>query len=311
VNSKDLEYVLAISRTKNFSKAAELLFISQPALSQYITRLEQHLGVQLFFRSRLQVALTTAGTTFVNHASSILNQIQALEQSMRNFNLDKKYELSFGVSQFYGKHVLSPIITGLREKMPKYKISIIDGESHFLEEQIIMQKLDFGIFPEPIYNKEVNFMPIYDEKILFAFNKKNTVAKELLKTAYNGKTVDLSYYKDFPFILLKEGLKMQKLSLRICSAYGFRPQAVYQSENLDTVLALVEANYGVAFLPSTILRSYDPKKKDVLFYPIKSKYSSRTIGLAYLKDLYEEKFIKRLVNSAYYGINKAKEESKD
>ena len=72
MNSKDLEYVLAISRTKNFSKAAELLFISQPALSQYITRLEQHLGVQLFFRSRLQVALTTAGTTFVNHGIVII-----------------------------------------------------------------------------------------------------------------------------------------------------------------------------------------------------------------------------------------------
>jgi len=74
-------------------------------------------------------------------------------------------------------------------------------------------------------------------------------------------------------------------------------------------MALVEANYGVAFLPSTILRSFDPRKKNVLFYPIKSKYSSRTIGLAYLKDLYEGKFIKRLINAAYYGIEKAKQEA--
>jgi LysR family hydrogen peroxide-inducible transcriptional activator len=302
MNSKDLEYVLTISRTKSFSKAAELLFISQPALSQYITRLEQHLGVQLFFRSRLQIALTPAGTVFVNQASSILNQMQALEHSIRSFNQQRKYELSFGVSQFYGKHVLSPIISGLHEKMPKYKVNIIDGESRFLEEQILLQKLDFGIFPEPIYNKSINFMPIYQEQILFAFNQKNTAAKKMLKTAYNGKSVDLAYYKDFPFILLKEGLKMQKLSLRICSAYGFKPQAVYQSENLDTVYSLVESNYGVAFLPSTILRSIDQEKNHVLFYPIKSKYSTRTIGLAYLKDLYEEKFIQKLISAASFSI---------
>ena len=95
---------------------------------------------------------------------------------------------------------------------------------------------------------------------------------------------------------------MQKLSLKICSAYGFKPQAVYQTENLDTVYSLVESNYGVAFLPSTILRSIDQEKNSVLFYPIKSKYSFRAIGLAYLKDLYEEKFIKKLIAAATFGV---------
>ena len=303
MNSKDLDYVLTIAQTKNFSKAAELLYISQPALSQYINRLEASLGVQLFFRSRSQVLITPAGEEFARRAANIRHEIAALEHAMREFS-QRKQELSFGVSQFYGKHVLSSLITGLQQNMPQYHIKIIDGESHFLEELISQQKLDFGIFPSPIYNSGVTFAPIYEEQVLFAFNKKNASALRLLDTAWNGKSINLRYYKDFPFILLREGLKLQELSLHICEAYGFRPEAVYQSENLDTVYSLVANNYGVAFLPSTICHNLDSSKSDVLFFPVKSRYSSRFIGLAYLGGLYEEKFIKKIVNAAKSGIPK-------
>jgi len=297
MNSKDLQYVLAIAHTLNFSKAAASLYVTQPALSQAVNRLEQQLGVQLFFRSRTHVALTPVGEEFVRQAGVILDQINTLEYDMRHFGQVRQKELSIGVSQFYGKHFLSRLINGLQQCIPDYQIKIIEGESHFLESLIIQKRLDFGIFPAPIYDQNMSFAPVYEEKILFAFNKKNPQAMGLLQQAYNGKSIDLKYYKDFPFILLKEGLKLHDTANQICQAYGFQPQAVFQTENLDTVYSLVANNYGVAFLPSTILQSID-SDGDVIFFPVKSKYSSRPIGLAYLKGVHTEKFLADIISSA-------------
>lgn len=308
MDSRDLEYVLTVQQTKSFSKAAELLFVSQPALSQYIKRLEKRLGIELFYRNRTQVLLTPAGHVYVNHASSILKQIQSLENAMASFRREQKQELSFGVSQFYGKYLLTPLITIIHDIHPEYKVTIVDGESRFLEEQILSRKLHFGIFPAPTYNKQVEFSPIYEEKLFFAFNRQNTQAVEMLQTAWNGNYIDLYCYKDFPFVILRKGLKLQDLSKKLCTTFGFQPQAFYQSENLDTVYSLVNNNYGVSFLPSTMLHNLDRQKNNVLFFPIKSKYASRPIGLVYLRELHNAKLLTRLVTTFSTEMTRREEE---
>ena len=85
MNSKDLQYVLEIARTLNFSKAAASLYVTQPALSQAVNKLEKQLSVQLFFRSRSRVSLTPAGEKFVERARSIVEDINTLEYDMRHF----------------------------------------------------------------------------------------------------------------------------------------------------------------------------------------------------------------------------------
>jgi len=295
MNSKDLQYVLKIAEIKNFTKAAEQLYISQPALSQSLNRLERNLGVQLFLRSRTQVILTTAGIEFVNEAKKILEKMNSLEYNMHHFGNGQQTSISVGISQFYGKHLLSKIIGALKKIVPSYQIEIIEGESKFLENLISQGKLDFGIFPSPIYSKLVRFAPIYEEEILFSFNKKNVNAVKLLSNMCKGKSIDLSLYKEYPFIMLQEGLKIRVLADKICAAYGFIPKAVFESENLDTVYSLVSDNYGVAFLPSTILQSIDIYKTDVAFYPIKSKFSKRELGIAYKEDTNNDKLLNKIL----------------
>lgn len=303
MNSKDLQYIITIAETKNFSQAAKQLFVSQPALSQYVKRLEAGLGVQIFFRSHSQVVLTPVGEVFVREGSRILNELNNLEHELRHFSSESPQILSIGVSQFYGKHILSTLISQLKKTIPTYKIKIVEGESKFLENLIKNEQLDFGIFPAPIYNKNVCFAPIYEERILFALNKENKEATALVDRAFHGDGIDLNLYKDFPFILLQEGLKLRSRAAKICLAYGFTPQAVYETENLDTVLSLVENNYGVAMLPSTILKKIDQKKSKVAFYPIKSRYSKRNLGLVYKEGRYADVFLKKILDCAREGMN--------
>lgn len=283
MDSRDLEYVSAIARTGSFSQAARLLFISQPALSQYIRRLEARLGVPLFYRSRSRVELTAAGTFYVEKGNAILEKIRELEQSLQNWQQEAQKQLSIGVSQFYGKWFLTPFLENLQEQLPGYRIQIVDGESRFLETRILQRKLDFGLYPAPVTHKEVLFTPLGREEILFAFSEENREAMDRLSRALRPDgTVDLMAYRDFPFVLPKEGLKLHRTALQLCRHAGFQPKSVYQSENLDTVYSLINHNYGVGFLPDVLARNNDPRTNHVRFFSLRGRYRTRQIGLACL-----------------------------
>lgn len=284
MDSRDLEYVTAIARTGSFSQSARLLFISQPALSQYIRRLEKNLGVTLFYRSRSKVELTPAGAYYVKKGKAILQQMQELEQTIRHWQQEDQQQLSIGVSQFYGKWFLTPYLQDIQEMLPKYRIRIVDGESQHLELQMVQRKLDFAIFPEPVTHKEIRFLPLGKEEILFAFSEENPEAMALLPQAFHDGFLDLCHYQDFPFVLPKEELKMHKAALKICRHLGFQPQSVYSSENLDTVYSLINHNYGVGFLPDVIARNYNPQTNHVRFFHFRSRNNHRTIGLAFRED---------------------------
>lgn len=281
MDSRDLEYVLAIARTGSFSQAAQQLFISQPALSQYIKRLERNLDVTLFYRSRSRVELSPAGRFYVKQGEAILKSMRELEQAMRHWQQQETKELSIGVSQFYGKWFLTPYLQNIRQQLPGWKIRIVDGESQDLEIQMLQGKLDFGLFPAPTSHKETTFLPLGDEEILFAFSEENREAMDLLPRAQGKDGFDLALYQHFPFVLPREGLKMHRAALKICRQFGFQPQSNYSSENLDTVYSLVNHNYGVGFLPDVIAQNYDPRTNHVRFFHLKSRYNHRAVGLAY------------------------------
>ena len=281
MDSRDLEYVLTIAHTGSFSQAARQLFISQPALSQYIKRLEKNLDVTLFYRSRSRVELSPAGMFYVKQGEAILKAMQELEQTMRHWQQKETKQLSIGVSQFYGKWFLTPYLENIRQQLPGWQIRIVDGESRFLELQMLQGKLDFAIFPAPTSHREITFLPLGDEEILFAFSEENQEARDLLSRALTKKGIDLAFYQHFPFVLPKEGLKMHKAALKLCRQAGFQPQSVYSSENLDTVYSLVNHNYGVGFLPDVIAKNYDPRTNHVRFFHLKSRYNHRAVGLAY------------------------------
>lgn len=284
MDSRDLEYVMAIARTGSFSQGSQMLFISQPALSQYIRRLEKNLGVTLFYRNRNKVELSPAGAYYVKKGQAILRQMQDLEQTMRHWQQEEQRQLSIGVSQFYGKWFLTPYLQNIQKSLPQYQVRIVDGESRHLELLMIQRKLDFAIYPAPVVHQEIHFLPLGEEEILFAFSEENPEAMALLAQADKDGFLDLRYYRHFPFVLPKEGLKMHKAALNICRHLGFQPQSVYSSENLDTVYSLVNHNYGVGFLPDVIARNYNPRTNHVRFFHFKSRSNHRTIGLAFRED---------------------------
>jgi len=294
VDSRELQYVIVISEKGSFSEAAKYLSVSQPALSQYVRRVENRLGCDLFLRGSQGLRLTPAGVTFVKKGRVILSAISGLEKEMAAYRWGKKEGITVGASQFYGKYLLVPMLDVLRSTASDHHVEIIEGSSDHLEEEILKGRLDLAFFPEPIHHEDINFVPIYEEEVYFAHAAENKDATALIGHAWDGKSLNLAPFRDLPFVMLRKGLKFHDLTQRLCREYDFFPKAIYESDNLDTVYSLVSHNYGVAFLPSTLLPVLTKNDSNVRFYPLASKKAQRRIGIAYLGTRFKEKKMRTL-----------------
>lgn len=275
---KDLKYAQSLALYRSFSKAAAALFISQPALSQSIQRLESDIDVTLFLRDKTHVELTDAGHYFIDNSRLILENFDLFDKKIRSFSPSLKDTFTLGISQFYGRHLLSVLLESLAEDDLVHTPQIVEGESKFLENQIRQGNLDTGIFPEPIYSSGLLSFPLYREEIYLAINRNNTNAYQLAQQYANASDeVPLHYFAEYPFVLLKPKLKLRTLIDSICKEQYFLPKAIFETENLDTCLSLTESNYGISFLPSTVMDTY--KGQSVIFFKIHSKQKFRLMLL--------------------------------
>jgi LysR family hydrogen peroxide-inducible transcriptional activator len=253
---RDIQYVVTVAKELSFSKAAQKLFISQPALSQCIKKLERELNTPLFIRENNTVKLTSAGELFIKDGSEIINMSMRLKQGISNIANTMEENLRIGISPFYSNHYLPRIIPAFSRQYPSVKLDITEKHSVILEQLIINDEVDFCMIPLPITQKEIEYRPIYQEQILFAMPKNHVLNGYLTPAMSTGLPfIDLQLVKHEPFVFLKKEQKFTSMGLRLCSEAGFTPNIVFETMNWDTVNALVATGMGVGFVPEILVGS--------------------------------------------------------
>ena len=121
---QEMRYAVAVMEHRSFTKAADALFVSQPALSQSIGRLEHELNTILFIRDRNHLYPTQAGILFVEEAKRILQMADDLRETMRG--LCRTTTLSVGISNYYGQHYLPKIVPRFHEQCPEINVTFTE-----------------------------------------------------------------------------------------------------------------------------------------------------------------------------------------
>ena len=278
---KDIQYVLAIAEEQNFSKAAARLYISQPALSLCVQRLEREFETKLFFRGNNKVALTSAGRLFVEHGARIIEMNQQMKQRIYDVINFEQGSIKVGISQFYGRYYSPRLFRVYQQCYPGIRIEIREDFSNHLEEYILSGELDLCIIPAPLTHDGIAYEPLFQEEIYFAISKELDIAKKVPPNFSNNiPSIDLRLVKDLPFIMLKKHQKIRRISERICANAGFVPHIVFESQDLNTINNFISLNMGVGFVPDIIEKTSDVKDL-VDYYQIKSDVSTRTFMIAY------------------------------
>lgn len=157
-----LNYFLAVAREENFTRAAQMLHVTQPTLSRQIAQLEEELGVELFTRSNHNIILTESGMILKHRAQEMLSMAEKTRQELLQGDEELTGKICIGSGEFQSTRLLAQIISSFSEKHPLVQYEIYSGNAENVHDHIERGLLDIGLMAEPIDIRKYDFvsMPV-------------------------------------------------------------------------------------------------------------------------------------------------------
>jgi LysR family transcriptional regulator, benzoate and cis,cis-muconate-responsive activator of ben and cat genes len=270
-----LRYFLGVAEELHFSRAAEKLYITQPALSRQIQQLEGDLGVILFERDKRNVSLTTAGECLRIEAIKIMNQLDFVKKRVKLIHNGEEGELRVGHPGSAIHSVLPKILLEIQRKFPKIRTILSEEIENVLLNAIRDNKVDIGFVRESIIDAQFDSRIISSEFLAVVLPENHTINQE--------NFMDISQFKDEKFILTprQEGSVYYDKLIKLCERGGFFPNIIHESNYGATILRLVEHNLGISILPISYQTSMP---KGVKFIALKTIPETTNLSLVWLRD---------------------------
>lgn len=244
---RQLQYVIQIAKEKNFSRAAEKLHIAQPSLSQQLSKLEQEIGVLLFRRTTNSVELTQAGQVFVDKSQTILDAVEQLKQEMDDMAQMRRGRLVVGTLPITGSHILPLVLPVFGAQYPQIEVVLVEDTTSKLEQLTASGGTDISLLSLPLIDPSLSWEPFLEEEICLAVPPQHRLAGRQ-------DPIDIGELQEEPFIGLKRGQGFRQITVELCEQFGFTPQFVFESSNIETVQSLVAGGMGIAFVPQMLTR---------------------------------------------------------
>lgn len=240
--------LLKIIEVKSFTKAAELLGYTQPALSQMIASLEKELSIKLLYRSRYGIQLTPEGERLYPSIQNTVLQYEALQRTAAEINGLSSGIVRIGTVSSISCHWLPDIIHAFWQKHPNIQIVLHQGDYTSIPEWVRTGAVDFG-FVNPIAVKGLETTILKDGVFCAVLPKNHPLAKK--------KALVLNDLAEEPFILLEEGGYSEPLEA--FRAAGITPKVKLRVHDDYSILSMVEQGLGVSILAELVLHktSYD------------------------------------------------------
>ena len=257
---RQLEYFQMTGRLKSISKAAEQLRVAQPSVSIAIQKLEEELGIRLFDCSQRQIQLTAEGLIFAQRVNDILTRVSDSVTEMKDLRLLQKGSIKIGIPPMIGAFLFPHIFSQFRKQYPFLELSAIEGGSLTVQKLIEQGKLDIGIITRSPGASSLELLPITTGQLLVCLPLDHplTVLPQ----------IPFERLRDQPFILLKEDTFIRQIILAECDKYTFKPQIIFSSSQIETLIGLVEQGIGISFLFDALTHKHPTIKSRPLLHPI-------------------------------------------
>ena len=280
-NNLNLYYIFyTAAKHQNISLAAKELFISQPAVSKAISKLEENLQTPLFYRSSKGVRLTPEGEILYKQAE---NAFLALKSGEEQLNRRKELgmgQLSIGVSNTLCKYVLLPYLKDFIKEYPHIRISIECQSSYHTIEALRNGKVDIGLIGEP-ENKytDIEFLPV--KEIQDGFVTTESYLENLKKRTPAGNDSETLLSNAVLMMLDKDNLTRQYID-NCLKNYGLFNVQMIEVSSMDLLIDFVKINLGI----SCVIEDFVKKELEngtLIRFPLPFSIPKRNIGFASLK----------------------------
>ncbi|MCC8027784.1 MAG: LysR family transcriptional regulator [Clostridium sp.] len=298
-------YLDAVCKEQSFSRAAQRLYISQPALSITIKNFENEIGVQLFDRSNFPIQLTDVGVVYMEGVQRILAIEHELEVYIDDITELKSGKLILGAAHLFASHLIPRFIAQFSEKYPQLEIQLKEADMTTLQNLLLKGEVDIIVESAEFDDTIFNVVPLFEEQILLAVPLSDPInlslrscrlsLQDVLSNQHIGDSVPCVSFGAFskrPFLILEKGHDMRSRLLQACRENGFEPQICMVINQLMTAYNMVEQQLAAAFVSDTVVKLCG-KRENIAFYKIPQPV--RNINLVYRKNRYATKAMQEFI----------------
>ncbi|NTV47101.1 MAG: LysR family transcriptional regulator [Chlorobiales bacterium] len=167
-----------VARRLSFTKAAEELFITQPAVTKHIKELENHFKLSLFERNGNKVSLTPGGQLLLKHTESLLEISRQLEFELNLLNESHKGRLKLGASTTIAQYVLPPLLAKFHRMYKDVQLHMLNANTEQVEQALLRKEIDLGVIEGDSKRREIHYTPFATDEIILVSSTKNPLAKK-------------------------------------------------------------------------------------------------------------------------------------
>lgn len=249
MNTRIYRYLLAVADCKNISQAAQSCFISQPALTQHIKKMENQLGVSLFERKGNQMLPTAQGEIFLTTARRMLKLEQETLARIEELRQDTPVTYRIFVDIEMRNLLIEQILPKFLDTYPKVKPSLIAGDVQTAWDYLGSRFADVGVFP--LYGEcppAIDCISVEHSEYILLLPSGHPAADY-----FSAHGVDMQMLREETFILNQEFSSFYGLQQQILSYYHFSPARILHTHSMRSTVQMVLEGRGVSFFPNTIM----------------------------------------------------------
>jgi DNA-binding transcriptional LysR family regulator len=268
---KHLTSFIAVAEQLSFVRAADRLYLSQPALTGQIQRLEEDLGVQLLTRNRRSVKLTDAGKVFLVEARATLLRARQAADRAQKAARGEIGRLRIGFVSSAALEIVPGIVVAFRKQHPDITLDLMSLRTVSQVNKLISKTLDIGFLRLPLSNEQLRTTVIHREPFVLVLPKGHPRSRD--------KQVRIAHLRNERFVAYGRRWAPGFFDsvTQMCVKQGFSPNIVQETGEMYTAIALIAAGVGVAILPKSVVLA---QSKNIVMKPLAGSIPVSEIAIA-------------------------------
>jgi LysR family hydrogen peroxide-inducible transcriptional activator len=278
-----LEQFVALARTKNFTRAAEELSLSQSALSRAIQKLEEQLGQPLFERKPREVVLTDHGELLLERSQYILKLMEDTFAELSEAG--RRGRIRLGAIPTIAPYFLPGLLRRFAKAHPDIAVIVQEDTTENLIKRCSHGEIDLAILALPVIAKYLEVEPLFDEELLLVLPVGHPLAAS--------KAVAIDAVDGYPFVMLSEAHCLSDNIATFCRRKSVQPVTIERTSQLTTVQELVTLNHGVSIVPE-MARKTDASDRRI-YRSFSGEKPTRTVAMMWNSYRFQSKAVKTLM----------------
>ena len=289
---RQLEYLVSIADEANFTRAAEKLYVSQPALTQQMQKLEQELDTILFDRSQRQIRLTPSGESIYRHAKTIFREINEAKREVQELQSLTRGTLRLGVVQTVNAYLMSHLIVQFKSSYPEIRLFVEELAMDDIEMGLENGLLQLGIGFTPTTFPTTDAETLFTERLILITNQQHKLTKRA--------NIALSDIQD-DLVMLSRNFCTRRLWDDYAAQAGIQSNISIEMNTIHSILETIQQTDLISVLPELALKMSASEKLTGI--GIHSPIPERIVSLLWRRDAYRSMAAKAFATMTRQAIN--------